>query len=253
MMAMTTVGYGDITCYSFGERIFQVFLLIIGIMAYSYVVSSFSNYIQKINEKTADFEKRKGILDEIKLTNSNLPEELYDKILRFLKFKNFHEKKLKSIIFDCLPISLKNNLICEMYKPIIKNFIFFKNFTNTDFIIKVILAFKPILSLKNDILIKDGDLVEDIIFVKRGTLSLQLPFVLNVSKLKRTFNFSAPMRRSTLFFNNIARDASVNKGFYNFKPMKRNSNLNKNNKQSKFSLFKISSFFIYFLNIIRKG
>ena len=127
-MAITSVGYGDITCYCFWEVVFQLFLLIVGIMAYSWAVSSFSNYVQKINEKSAKKKKKKSFLDEIKLNNPNLPEELYEKILRFLKFKNFHEKKLKNIIFECLPVSLKNNLICEMYKPIINNFIFFKNF-----------------------------------------------------------------------------------------------------------------------------
>ena len=34
---------GDITCYSFGEVLFQLFLLIVGIFAYSWIVSSFSN------------------------------------------------------------------------------------------------------------------------------------------------------------------------------------------------------------------
>ena len=67
---------------------------------------------------SADFETKKSILDEIKVNNPNLPDELYDRILRYLKFKNFQEKKLKEIIFDCLPVGLKNNLISEMYKPI---------------------------------------------------------------------------------------------------------------------------------------
>ena len=179
IMAITSVGYGDITCYCFWEVIFQLFLLIVGIIAYSWAVSSFSNYVQKINEKSADFEKKKSFLDEIKLNNPNLPEELYEKILRFLKFKNFHEKKLKNIIFECLPVSLKNNLICEMYKPIINKFIFFKNFQNTDFIVNVILSFKPVIAIKNDILINDNDVVEDIMFVKQGILSVELP--INIS------------------------------------------------------------------------
>ena len=179
IMAMTTVGYGDITCYSFWERIFQLYLLVVGIFAYSWAVTSFSNYVKKISEKSADFEKKKRILDEIKLSNQNLPDELYDKIVRHLKFKYYHEKKLKSIIFDCLPVSLKNSLICEMYKPIIRNFIFFKNFQNTDFIVRVILVFRPIIADKNDILINDNDMVEDIMFVKHGILSVELP--INVS------------------------------------------------------------------------
>ena len=174
-MAITTVGYGDITCYSLSERVFQIFLLVIGIIAYSWIVSFISNNIKKINERSADYENRKSTLDEIKRSHPNLPDELYDRILRYLKFKNFHEKKLKNIIFDCLPVGLKNNLISEMYKPIIQNFIFFKNFQNTDFIVRVILSFKPILAYKNDILVNEGDLVEDIMFVKKGMLTVELP------------------------------------------------------------------------------
>ena len=159
-MAVTTVGYGDITCYSLSETIFQLFILNIGIIGYSFIVSFLSNYIQKINEKSVDFEKRKSILDEIRRSNPNFPVPLYDRIIRYLKFKNFHEKKLKNIIFDCLPIGLKNNLISEMYKPIITNFVFFKNFHNTDFNVRVILAFKPIIAYKNDILVNEGDMIE---------------------------------------------------------------------------------------------
>ena len=54
----------------------------------------------------------------------------------------------------------------KMYKPIINNFIFFKNF-DTDFIVRVILAFKPILSMKNDKSVKDGDFIEEIISLKK--------------------------------------------------------------------------------------
>ena len=173
-MAVTTVGYGDITSYSLNERIFQLFILIIGIIGYSWVVSVISNYIKKINEKSIDFQKKLLIIDDIKRNNPNLPDDLYDRILKHLKFKNFYEKKMKNIIFECLPVGLKNDLISEMYKSIITKFIFFKNFQNTDFIVKVILAFKPIMAYKNDILVNEGDIVEDIMFVKKGVLALEL-------------------------------------------------------------------------------
>ena len=138
IMTLTTVGYGDITCSSLKERIFQLVLLIIGIIAYSWLISSFSSLIQKINEKSIEYEKNKSILDDIKINNPNLSDSLYEKILQYFRFKYFHEKNVKNIIFDCLPVGLKNNLIFEMYKPIIKNFIFFKNFQNIDFIVQVI-------------------------------------------------------------------------------------------------------------------
>ena len=49
----------------------------------------------------------------------------------------------------------------------------------------MILNFKTIIELKNDILIKEGDLVEDIIFVKKGKLSLELPLNKN-PKIQKT-------------------------------------------------------------------
>ena len=174
IMALTTVGYGDITCYSFYEYIFQLLILNIGIIGYTWVVSFISNYIQKINEKSVEFKKKIAILDEIKRDNPNLHEDLYDRIVRHLKFNDGNEININNTLFDSIPLGLKNSLISEMYKPIIKNFIFFKNFQNLDFIVRVIMAFKPIVAYKNDILVNEGDMVEDIIFVKKGLLALEL-------------------------------------------------------------------------------
>ena len=175
LTSVTTVGYGDIVCHSLTERIFQIFLLIVGSITYSWLVSSFSNYVQKQNEQYVDFENKIQILDEIKFNYPKMSNDLYERVLRYLKYKNCYEKGDKNKIFDCLPIGLKNNLVYEMYKPIIKNFIFFKNFDNSDFIIKVVLAFRPILAYKNDILLNEGDFVDDIFFVKKGILSVQIP------------------------------------------------------------------------------
>ena len=113
-MTITSVGYGDITCYSFNERIFQIILLIFGIGAYSWIVSSISNHIEKENNNLNDLTQKIDILKDIKLHHSNLPNKLYSKIIQHLKYRNQNEKKNKNLIFDCLPQSLKNSLIYEM-------------------------------------------------------------------------------------------------------------------------------------------
>ena len=59
----------------------------------------------------------------------------------------------------------------EIYKPIIENFQFFKSFENSDFFVKIVTSLKSILSMKDDILIQEGDIIEDIIFVKKGILT----------------------------------------------------------------------------------
>ena len=208
---VTTVGYGDLSCVTTIEKIFGLFMEIVGIIAYSWALTAMSNYVKIENDKQIDFKNKCQILSEIKLSYPHLPDDLYERIIRFLRYKHNSEQKDNHIIFDELPIALRNTLLYEMYKPIINSFNFFKNFTNSDFIIKVILAFKPILALKNDILIKDGDFVEDIIFVKRGRLSLELPIDFNPPKQKRSVRRDSLLgiRKTTIFFNNLQRENSV--------------------------------------------
>ena len=62
------------------------------------------------------------------------------------------------------------------------NFQFFKNFENSDFFVKIVTSLKPILSMKDDILIQEGDIIEDIIFIKKGVLSLEIILDLNNPK-----------------------------------------------------------------------
>ena len=61
----------------------------------------------------------------------------------------------------------------------INNFIFFKNIDNSDFIIKVVNSFVPIISIKDDIIIQEGDYIKEIIFIKKGLISLNINFDLN--------------------------------------------------------------------------
>ena len=115
------------------------------------------------------------ILEEIKLNNPNFDEVLYDKILRLLRYRKYHEEETEmNIVLDSLPNSLKNSLIIEMYKSFINGFLFFKNIENREFIVQVISKLKPVLGIKGDTIVKEGEYIEDIIFVKNGILSLEV-------------------------------------------------------------------------------
>lgn len=173
-----SVGYGDVVNSNQIERCYNLFLLIVGLMIYSWTISSISSYYIDGDEKTNEYKRKTALLEEIRVTYDNMPQELFEKIQRYLLYRLNNDKIDCNSIFQALPIGLRNNLIYEMYKPIIQNFIFFKNFNSTDFIIKVILSFEPLYSLKNERLVNDGDVMEEIIFVKNGKLVLEFPLPL---------------------------------------------------------------------------
>ena len=174
IVTITTVGYGDISGTSLPEIIFQILLLIVGTIAYSFIISFFSNYIVKINQKSMAYEKKLDIINEIKINHPNMENSLYQEVLRNLYNEQLYEKKDKHLLLDCLPYSLKNKLIEEMYKPITQKFLFFKEIDNSDFIVKVVTSLKPLISLKNDIIIQEGEFINEIIFVKSGIVELNI-------------------------------------------------------------------------------
>ena len=171
---VTSVGYGDIIGSTLTEIIFQIFLLIVGIIAYSWLISSISNYVKENNKQSEIFNQKLDILNDIKLEYPKMPRDLYDKIYLHLEYINLRQKKDKSSLINCLPHSVKKPLLYEMYKPIIENFNFFKHFKNSEFVNRVISKLKPVLSVKNDLLLDQGEIIEDAIFVKQGRLSLEV-------------------------------------------------------------------------------
>ena len=174
VMTVTTVGYGDVLGKTIKEIFFQIIMIIAGTCIYSWLISSISTYVKKMNEKNVKYQEKLKILEEIKL-NNHLNEKLYNKILRLLNYRKYREEETeKNIILESLPNSLKNSLIIEMYKNYINGFSFFRSVENREFIVQIISKLNPILGMKGDILIQEGEFIEEIIFIKNGVLSLEV-------------------------------------------------------------------------------
>ena len=171
---MTTVGYGDIVCYSFNELIFQIILLSVGLIIYSWIVSNIGNYIKNESYASIQYNKDEAILEEIRISYPKMPFKLYNKIFLHLNARKMRQKHCNSnILINGLPYSLKNKILLTMYKKIIENFKFFRGNHNTDFTLRILMNLLPLFSKKNAILIREGQIIENIIFVKEGRLCLE--------------------------------------------------------------------------------
>ena len=174
LATMTSVGYGDIVCISKEETIYQIILLSIGIVAYSWIISTVGDYVKNESRATIKYNKDVLQLEEIRIAYPNMPFKLYNKIHQHLEILLKQQEKYDSnILINSLPYNLKNKLIFEIHKEVIKKFIFFNGCENSDFILKVITHFIPLSSKKNAFLIKEGEIIENIFFVKDGKIALE--------------------------------------------------------------------------------
>ena len=177
---MTTVGYGDISFDSFTEIIFRIILLAVGIICYSWLISNISNGINKQSYASINYSNDSQILENIRKEHRELPYRVYKEIKKHLEYKHFHQQIYdKNLLIDNLPFTLKNNLIFSMYTEELRKFNFFKGISNTSFLSEILYNFYPLICKKNEILLNENEIIEDIFFVREGRLSLEIPLDMN--------------------------------------------------------------------------
>ena len=171
---MTSVGYGDIVCISSEERYFQIVLLSIGLVAYSWIISAVGDYVKNKSRAMDNFNRDMAKLEEIRVACPNMPFKLYNKIQQHIQRMLTQNKKYENnILINSLPYTLQNSVLFQIHQNEISKFTFFKNCDNSDFILKVLTHFIPIFSKKNIVLVGEGEFFENIFFIKDGRLSLE--------------------------------------------------------------------------------
>ena len=170
-VSIFTVGYGDILPVSFSERLYLIFLLVLSLAINTYAVSFLENLVE--GQQNLKLQSNIEFLQNIAVLY-NIDYDLYEKILKFLKYHYKIKAEEKDKFIDNLPTSLKNLLICKMYKDIIDNFIFFKEHreNNIEFKVRILLSLRPIIAYKGEEILKVGEFLDEIIFVKSGRLSI---------------------------------------------------------------------------------
>ena len=76
-------------------------------------------------------------------------------------------------LIETLPFTLKNKIIFTIYKYEIKHFKFFKKNDNSEFISEVLNNFISMTAKKNEFLIYEGEMLEEMIFIKDGRISFE--------------------------------------------------------------------------------
>ena len=171
MVTFFTVGYGDIHPRSIIEKCYSVVILLLAMILYSFAVSFLSNFALYQSTREKELEKNINYLQEVSF-NHGIPYEMYKSILDYLRYSFQSNKTDNNDFLFGLPTTLRNELICEMYKDIIKNFKFFKNKFSQDSIAKIIMAMRPVIAYKGEEIIQEKSFVEEIVFVRSGRLCL---------------------------------------------------------------------------------
>lgn len=172
LASIYTIGYGDIHPTNVYEQYYNIALQSIGLFLYSYVISSMTVVLKK-SKKQMMFNDKMNLFETIKI-QYKLDYKLYMKIKRHLQHSDKYNQDERVSFLQTFPNSLKYRLISTIYSEILK-FKLFDN-ANINFKARVVLNMKPVIYSKSEFVIRRGTFIEDIIFIKKGVLSLEFQY-----------------------------------------------------------------------------
>jgi Ion channel len=92
---LVTVGYGDITAYSIGERAVCSCLMILGVVSFSIATGALSSIITSYDSKEALLKEKIATLNEIS-NEYMINIDLFNKLARTIKYD--HSKKSRDTL-----------------------------------------------------------------------------------------------------------------------------------------------------------
>jgi voltage-gated potassium channel Kch len=109
-----TVGYGDITAQSIGEKLLAILLMLIGVVAFSFATGSISSIIANADSAEDMLKHKMEILKDLN-TEYNIDQVLYNKVVKALQYGYSQTTKSYVKLMDDLPIKLRLELAMAIH------------------------------------------------------------------------------------------------------------------------------------------
>ena len=124
---LMTVGYGDITANSSLEKLICVFLMLIGVIAFSYANNAISSIISNQDSAETKLRDKMETLQQLQ-EDYKIQSDLYDKIVKAMQYGHKSIRSTKSLVdfLEELPTKLKMDLALYIHEYQYGNIMFFK-------------------------------------------------------------------------------------------------------------------------------
>jgi hypothetical protein len=152
LTTVTTVGYGDINAGTSAERFYNLIIMSIGVVMYSFAIGSLTSIVAGIDAKNAKINSRLQTLHSIRY-DFKISQDIYDKVRKIIKHDLTQDQNRQLKFLQVLPHKLRIELSQIIHENMIKKLYFFKD-KPFEFLGFVAPLLKPIKFLQNEFLYK---------------------------------------------------------------------------------------------------
>lgn len=174
IVTMLTIGYGDIRATNQIERVFAIVTQLTGGIVFGALISKVTTLIDKRNPQAKAF---KTHMEEFKvfLASTTLPSQMKRRAkAAYAYYLNKKSAFGESGILEELPPLLLQELVKELYHDDIVKVKMFQDYP-ASFVVSLVTHSRPFEAFPGEVIIYEGDVCNDLFFVKSGTVSIE-PF-----------------------------------------------------------------------------
>ncbi|MCF8306874.1 MAG: cyclic nucleotide-binding domain-containing protein [Ignavibacteriales bacterium] len=168
---LTTIGYGDITPVNDIQRLFTIFVEIVGVGFYSLLIGNIAGLISKRDPAKQKYSENLEKLS-ILVRTRDIPDQLQKKIRDYYTY--IWKNRLgydENVFVEGLPTSLQHELSMSLKKELIERIPLFKD-ADINFIRETASTLKTMICIPGQILFNVGSIGNEMYFVVNGELEV---------------------------------------------------------------------------------
>ena len=202
---LTAVGYGDITPVDNAQKIYAMFVQILGFGVFTVIIGTVAGRLVRKDPATRRYEENLDSLEAL-IHYRSLPGDLTNRIIDFYRY--MRRKRLgydETSFLESLPENLQREVALYLKKDVIEKVSLFKN-ASPEFKQEIALLLRPMFLMPGDCVFKAGDPGEEMYFVVTGELDALTPSEDEILTTLQVGDFFGEIA----LFKNQPRSATIN-------------------------------------------
>lgn len=171
LATLTTVGYGDVSAHTNGERVFALLLMLVGAVVFAIVVGRMSALAQSMNRGSL---LQQRVADDVQemMRYRNLPRELRGRMRQYyslhLEHKPFYDEL--GIMAELSP-ALRRDVVMFLNKDLIQKVPFLRD-ADQGFLSEISPLLKPVRAIPGDFIIIAGEVGRELYMLSEGEIEV---------------------------------------------------------------------------------
>ncbi|XP_073002652.1 cyclic nucleotide-gated ion channel 18-like [Typha latifolia] len=166
---LSSYGQNLATSTYIGETSFAIFICILGLVLFSDLIGNMQTYLQSITVRLEEWRVKRRDIEEW-MRHRQLPEDLQERVRRFVQYKWLATRGVdEESILQSLPLDLRREIQRHLCLALVRRVPFFSQMDGQllDAICERLVSS---LSTKDTYIVREGDPVNEMLFIIRGTL-----------------------------------------------------------------------------------